>query len=90
MSAASRGGVLHIGLCGRGYRPAWSTACAAERGDDDLADQVVGAKTEQSGEKAADHGADDADQQVHQQVLLAPHDVGGQRAGDQADHEEDY
>jgi hypothetical protein len=41
------------------------TACAAdenvedgaERGDDDLADQVVGAKPEQAGEKAADYRA---------------------------------
>jgi hypothetical protein len=47
----------------------------ANRGDDDLADQVVGAKAQQAGEKTADHGADNADQQVYQEILLAPQDV---------------
>src|SRR5665648_1164958 len=59
----------------------------AEGGDDDLADQAIGGDAEQAGEQAADHGADNTDQQIDQQVLLPPHNVRGEHAGDQANHE---
>ena len=44
----------------------------ADRGDDDLADQAVGAEIEQPGEKAADHRADDADQRLTNRSCWRP------------------
>src|SRR6516225_5515769 len=73
--------MIHIGLNGSHCRCVESSPHAlpdenaddgAHRGDDDFADDVGGAKPEQAGEKAAHHRTDDTDQQVDQQVLLAP------------------
>src|SRR4249919_1286786 len=56
----------------------------AKRGNDDLAQEAVGADAEEPCEETADDSADDADQKIDQQVLLASHDVRGDDACDQA------
>src|SRR4029453_2047815 len=58
----------------------------AESSDNDLAKYAIGRDPKKAGNKAADDSADDTDQEIDQEILLAPHDVRGDDAGDQANN----
>src|SRR6476619_2752404 len=58
-----------------------------DRGHDQIADPAIEGDVEQSGERAADEGAGDADEQIGEQAMIARRHLLGDVAGEDADDE---